>query len=143
QSARLDAQDAEIGFAGMNAPAEMPDGHFLGWQPGRLPVEMPKGLAWRLEPGSDLVLQAHLNPSGKPEDLQASIGLYFTDEAPTNTCFKMTLASFIIDIPAGAAEYVVEDDFVLPIDVQVLATLPHAHYLAKEMHGWATLPDGK
>jgi hypothetical protein len=143
QSARLDAQDPEVGFAGMNAPAEMPDGHFLGWQPGRLPVEMPHGLSWRLEPGSDLVLQTHLNPSGKPENLQAAIGLYFTNEAPTNKCFKMTLASFIIDIPPGQSEYVVEDDFVLPIDVQVLATFPHAHYLAKEMHGWATLPDGK
>jgi hypothetical protein len=143
QSRRLDAQDVEPGFPGMNAPAEMPDGHFLGWQPGRLPVEMPKGLAWRLEPGNDLVLQTHLNPSGKLEGLQASIGLYFTDEAPTNTCFKMTLASFIVDIPAGDANYVVEDSFVLPIDVDVLATLPHAHYLAKEMHGWATLPNGK
>jgi hypothetical protein len=143
QSRAVDARDEEVGFPGMNAPAEMPDGHFLGWQPGRLPMEAPKGLAWRLEPGNDIVFQTHLNPSGKPETLQANIGLYFTDQAPTNRCFKMTLASFILDIPAGEPNYVAEDNFKLPVDVQVIAVLPHAHYLAKEMHGWATLPSGE
>ncbi len=143
QSRRLDAQDAEPGFPGMNAPAEMPDGHMLGWQPGRTPTEGPPGLAWRLDPGADLVLQTHLNPSGKPEHLQASIGLYFTDQPPTNTCFKMTLASFVIDIPPGEQNYVAEDSFKIPVDLQILAVLPHAHYLAREMRGWATLPDGR
>jgi tetratricopeptide (TPR) repeat protein len=37
---------------------------------------------------------------------------------------------------------VVEDSFVMPVDAQVLAVFPHAHYLAREMRGWATLPDG-
>ena len=142
QSRRLDAQDAEPGFSGMNSPAEMPDGHFLGWQPGRLAAFVPEGLAWRLDPGNDLVVQAHLQPSGKPESLQFSVGLYFTDHPATNRCFKIALSSLVIDVPAGAQDYVVEDDYTLPIDVQVLAVLPHAHYLAKTMEGWATLPDG-
>lgn len=142
QSRRLDAEDAEPGFAGMNSPAKMPDGHFLGWQPGRLPTFLPDGLAWRLNAGDDLVIEMHLNPSGKPELLQAGIGLYFTDRPPTNTCFKMTLTSFVVDIPADAQNYVVQDSYQLPVDVNVLAVLPHAHYLAKEMRGWATLPNG-
>jgi len=142
QSRRLDAADAEPGFAGMNTPAEMPDGHFLGWQPGRLPAFVPNGLAWRLDAGNDLVLQTHLNPSGKPELLQPAIGLYFTDQPPTNTCFKLALTSLALDIPAGAQNYVVEDNYVLPVDAQVLAVLPHAHYLAREMQGWVTRPDG-
>jgi hypothetical protein len=142
ESRRRDAEDAESGFAGMNTPAEMPDGHFLGWQPGRLPTFVPDGLAWRLDVGNDLVLQTHLTPSGKPEILQLSIGLYFTDQPPTNTCFKLALTSLVVDIPAGAQDYVVEDSFVLPVDAQVLAVLPHAHYLAREMQGWATRPDG-
>ncbi len=142
QSRRLDAQDVEPGFAGMNPPAEMPDGHFLGWQPGRQPNFVPQGLAWRLDPGNDLVLQTHLNPSGRAEVLQPAIGLYFTDQPPTNACFKLALTSFVIDIPAGAQDYVVEDNYVLPTDVELLAVLPHAHYLAREMQGWATRPDG-
>jgi len=142
QSRRLDAEDVEPGFAGMNSPAKMPDGHFLGWQPGRLPTFLPDGLAWRLNPKDDLVVEMHLNPSGKPEQIQSSIGLFFTDRPPTNTCFKMALTSYTMDIPAGAQNYVVQDSYQLPADVSVLAVLPHAHYLAKEMHGWATLPNG-
>src|SRR5262249_49682063 len=132
QSRRLDAEDAEPGFPGMAAPAEMPDGHLLGWQPGRAPLSMPEGLAWRLDPGNDLVLQTHLSPSGKPETLQASIGLHLTDQPPTNTCFKIVLTSQAIDIPAGARDYVVKDEYTLPVDVEVLAVLPHAHYLARD-----------
>lgn len=139
---RLDAQDAAPGFGGMNSQAQMPDGQFLGWQPGRIDAFGPPGLPWRLNPGEDLVLEMHLNPSGKPEPVRPGVGLYFTDAAPTNTCFKMALASLSLDIPAGAREHVVEDSFTLPADVEVLAVLPHAHYLAKEMRGWATRPDG-
>ncbi|HKS38065.1 MAG TPA: tetratricopeptide repeat protein [Verrucomicrobiae bacterium] len=142
QSRRLDAEEVEPGFAGMNSPAKMPDGHFLGWQPGRLPTFLPDGLAWRLNPGDDLVVEMHLNPSGKPEQIQSGIGLFFTDRPPTNTCFKMALTSYTMDIPAGAQNYVVQDSYQLPADVSVLAVLPHAHYLAREMHGWATLPNG-
>jgi len=142
QSRLLDKQDVEPGFPGMSGPGEIPNGHFLGWQPGRMPAMGREGLAWRLEPGTDLVLQMHLNPSGKPETIQSSLGLYFTDQPPTNTCFKVPLTSWAINIPAGETNHVIEDSYVLPVDVAVLAVLPHAHYLAKEMKGWATLPDG-
>ncbi len=144
QSRRLDAQDAEPGFGGMALPpsAEMPGGHFLSWQPGRGPTRSPDGLAWPLEPNSDLILQAHLQPSGKPEIVRPSIGFYFTDQPPTNTAFKLVLSSIDIDIPAGTRNYEVQDSYVLPVDAQVLAVLPHAHYLAKEMHATAVLPNG-
>jgi mono/diheme cytochrome c family protein len=144
QSRRLDGADGQPGFSGMNVPDSvlMPDGHFMGWQPGKLPYEEPAGLAWTLQPGSDLVLQQHFRLSGKPESIQPKVGLYFTNQAPTNTCFKFLLTSIVLDIPPGIRDYVVTDDFVLPSDVQVLAVLPHAHYLCKEMQGFATLPDG-
>src|SRR5262249_52453574 len=73
---------------------------------------------------------------------QPSIGLYFTDQAPTNTAFRLNLNPLTIDIPPGATNYTVEDKYVLPIDVEVLEVLPHAHYLAKRMEGYAQLPDG-
>jgi tetratricopeptide (TPR) repeat protein/mono/diheme cytochrome c family protein len=144
QSRRLDEEDDGPGFTAMNPPvsAITPGGHFLGWQPGRLPTFVPEGLAWTLEPGSDLVVQMHLQPSGKPEQVQPEVGFYFTDRAPTNTPFKVGLSSFDIDIPAGATNYVIRDEYTLPIDAEVLAVLPHAHYLGKDLQGFATLPDG-
>ena len=36
----------------------------------------------------------------------------------------------------------VTDEFTLPIDVELLAIYPHAHYLGKDIQAFATLPDG-
>lgn len=134
--------ETEPGFPGMEAPAEMSAGQFLAWQPGKFPNPNPDGLSWILKKGSDLVLQVHLNKTGKQETLSSAIGLYFTDRAPTNTCFKMQLVSLALDFPADSWSNVVTDSFELPTDVQMLAVLTHAHYLAREMKGWAALPDG-
>lgn len=141
---KMDGQDGTPGFPGMALPegVEMPEGHFLGWQPGKLPAFEPEDMAWSLSPQSDLILQMHLRPSGKAEALACRLGLYFTDTPPSKTCFKLTLFNMLIDIPAGEKNYAVEDEFVLPVDSQVLGILPHAHYLCKRMEGVATLPDG-
>jgi tetratricopeptide (TPR) repeat protein len=48
-----------------------------------------------------------------------------------------------IDIPAGANHHVTTDSYVLPVNASVLAVQPHAHWLAREMRGYATLPDGR
>ena len=142
-SRALDEQDSTPGYDGIIVrSAVYPDGHFLGWTPGQAAPLLPAGLAWTLEPGSDLVVQLHLVPSGKPELIQPSIGLYFTDDPPTRTPVMMRLSNQHIDIPAGDARYLANDSFVLPVDVEVLAVQPHAHYLAREVTGIATLPDG-
>src|SRR5205823_592907 len=48
----------------------------------------------------------------------------------------------VIDIPPGEKDFLVTDDVKLPMDVNVLAIYPHAHYLGKLLEGYATLPDG-
>jgi tetratricopeptide (TPR) repeat protein len=47
-----------------------------------------------------------------------------------------------IDIPAGEPRYTVTDSYVLPVDVEVEAVQPHAHYRLRDARGDATLPDG-
>jgi len=138
---RLDARDAEPGFPGLMFPAET--GHFLGWQPGRLPSPVPDGLTWPLKPGDDLILQMHFSPSGKPEAVQARVGLYFTNQPPVRTPFRILLTSIRMDIPAGSTNVSVQDEYQLPVDVELRAILPHAHYLGRRIETWATLPDGK
>ena len=66
-SRRLDAEDSEPGYVGgMVQDAAYPPGHLLGWTPGQQPRPSPEGTAWRLEADSDLVVQLHLQPTGKP-----------------------------------------------------------------------------
>lgn len=144
ESRRLDAKDPEPGFGGMHAPpsAQSPDGFFLSWQPGKVASTNKQGLAWLLERNSDLVIQAHLQPTGKPEPVRFSVGLYFTDKPSPLLPMKIWMRSLGIDIPAGATNHIVEESYVLPVPVEVLAILPHAHYLGREMRARATLPDG-
>jgi tetratricopeptide (TPR) repeat protein len=142
-SRALDDADPAAGYEGLlSRSAVYPDGHFLGWTPGQLARALPKGLAWRLEPNTDLVVELHMQPTGKAEKVQPSIGFYFTDDPPERTPAMLRLGRQNIDIPAGASQYVVEDSIVLPVDVDVQAVQPHAHYLARDVRGTATLPDG-
>jgi tetratricopeptide (TPR) repeat protein/mono/diheme cytochrome c family protein len=142
-SRRFDEEDPAPGYDGLIAhSAGYPDGHFLGWTPGQAAPLLPKGLAWTLQPGSDLVVELHMQPSGKPELVQPSIGFYFGDDPPERTPAMLRLGRQNLDIPPNDSRYTSTDSFVLPVDVEVQAVQPHAHYLAREVRGTARLPDG-
>lgn len=142
-SRRLDAADAETGYSGGMVPdASYPPGYMLGWTPGQSPRPSPEGMAWRLEPGSDLVAQLHMQPTGKPEAVQVSVGFFFTDERPTRTPIGLRLGSETIEIAAGEREHAITDEYEMPVDVDLLAVQPHAHNLARLMEANATRPDG-
>ena len=143
-SRQLDHQDPAPGYEGPISPrAHYPDGHFLGWTPGQLPPLAEPGMAWRLEPGSDFVIQLHMQSTGRPESIQASVGLYFTDDPPVRTPTMLRLGRQSIDIPPGDARYVIRDRFTLPVGAELIGVQPHAHFRAKEINGFATFPDGR
>lgn len=144
ESRRLDQADPEPGFGGMiyGPSAHSPDGHFIGWTPGKMPFQAPADMAWELEPGTDFVLQLHLIPGGKPESVDASIGLFFSDRPPSKRPLMLRIGSLTIDIPAGDADYRIREQFRLPVDVDVLSVYPHAHYLGRRMQGDIVHPDG-
>lgn len=143
---RLEAKPGD-GFPGMDLIIDRnpfdPDSHFLFWKPGTVPYSEPAGLSWRLDPGNLLVLNTHLQPSGKTEEIAPSVGLYFTDEPPRRFPILVQLEhDGTLDIPAGDRDFVVSDEFRMPVDADVLAIYPHAHYLGKLLEAYATLPDG-
>jgi Tfp pilus assembly protein PilF len=144
---RLDAHDPGPGFGGMDVELESdsfePDSHFLFWKPGTAAVTEPADMAWRVDGQTDLVLNLHLQPSGKPEVIRPVVGLYFTDQAPSRHPMLVQLEhDGAIDIPAGARDFAVGDRYVVPVDVDVLGVYPHAHYLGRRVEAFATLPDG-
>lgn len=143
-SRRRDGADGQPGFDGMGArDAQDPEGHFLGWAPGRGPIVAPDGMPWRLERGTDLVLELHLIPAEQSVSVQPKIALYFADQPATDVPVMLRMGSKAIDIPAGEANYAIEDTFTLPADIELLSLYPHAHYLGKEMSVTATLPGGE
>lgn len=142
-SRRRDEADPAPGYDGLLAhSAVYPAGHFLGWTPGQVAPLVPDTMAWRIDRGTDLVVQLHLQPSGKPEVVAPTIGLFFGHHPPTTTPAVIRLGNQRIDIPAGEPDYVIADSYVLPVDVELHAVQPHAHYRARQVEGVATLPDG-
>ena len=141
----LDDADPEPGYVGtmdVFSKAHSPDGHFLAWTPGKVPYAGTDAMSWRLDRGTDLVLQLHMLPTGKEERIQPRVGFYFSDRAPELLPFVLRLGSQTLDIPAGESAYSIEDEYELPIAVELLSIYPHAHYLGKEMKVWAELPGG-
>lgn len=118
------------------------DGHFLFWKPGSVPQE--ESISWQLDPGNNLVLNVHMQPDGKPETIRPVVGLYFTDQKPNKFPLLLQLEhDGALNIPPGARDFTIGDDFKLPRDAGVLAVYPHAHYLGHFLEAYATLPSGE
>ncbi len=144
-----EGEGGQPGFPGMDVSTEArsdsfdPDSHFLFWKPGSVLQPEPDDMSWRLDPGTDLIINMHLQPSGKEEVLQPVIGLYFASHpARLHPMLVQLEHDGALDIPPGDRGFAVEDHLTLPAGVEVLAIYPHAHYLGKHFDAWATLPDG-
>jgi len=135
----LDRADPGPGFGTMDGAQVQ---NVYGWSPGKVPTLEASDNAWTLNPGTDFVLLLHMIAGAKSETVQPMIGLFFSDTPPTHTPISVKLEAHGIAIPPGESNYVVEDSYVLPVDVDAVSIYPHAHYLGKEMRGTATLPDG-
>ncbi|MGH9585274.1 MAG: hypothetical protein ACRD4O_20345, partial [Bryobacteraceae bacterium] len=143
-----EGQGDQPGFMSMNLEIESdrfdPEGHFPLWKPGTAPAAEIDGMPWRLRKGSDLVLNMHMIPDGKPHKIQPTVGLCFTDKPPTKHPILIELHNTqAINIPPGDKHFVVTDQVTLPLDVEVFAVYPHAHYLGKDLEGYAILPGGE
>ena len=123
--------------------AEFPDGHIVNWSPGNVPFKGIPGMGWRLDSGTDLVLRLHLRPSGKEEEVQVSIGLYFLAEPPTLRPHLLKLGRGSIEIRASQKDQATEQSYELPVEVDALSIYPQANHLCKEMTVKARLPDGR
>ena len=141
----LDDSDPEPGFSvGMGTGSGRdPDGHWLGWTPGKQAVLREEKYAWPLPPASDLVIELHMLPTGKPEPLKCEFAFYYSDTPPTDLPAIVRMGPTTIDIAPNQRDYEHTDQFKIPVDVELLNIYPHAHLIAQKMQSFATFPDGK
>ncbi len=135
-------RDTGSGYPCFGTPGFLPARGLGGWTPGSVPFQTPADIPELLSGGADLVLQIHYHPDGKPETDRTRVGIYFTTRKPTRRAFDIPLGSNRIDIAAGDRAYKVTDHFTIPVAVDAIGINPHAHYVCKEMYGYAVLPDG-
>ena len=137
---KRDGVDGTPGYAGMEpGDVQAPDGFYLVWTPGQAPTAPLPGQAWRIDGDTDLVVQLHMQPTGKPETVRPSIALYFTDVAPTVPRMTLRIGDRPIDIAPGAS-FTMRDEVTLPVDAELLALFPHLHYLGRTVRVSAKLP---
>jgi hypothetical protein len=135
-------RDTGNGYPCFGTPGFLPARGLGGWTPGKQPVPAPPGMAETLYPRADLVLQVHYHPTGKPETDRTRVAVYFTPDKPRRRLTDIGLGTNRIDIPPGDANYRVTDHFTVPVAVEVIGVIPHAHYICKDMRAYAVLPGG-
>lgn len=142
-----DAADPAPGYNGMGRS----NGQFRylgGWDLGTQVGPVGYGLAWLLPKGSDLVIQVHYHPTGKPAEDRSAVGFHISEKPTARPWTIVPVPPFFgilngISIPAGEREYIKQNSMVLPVDVEAIAVNAHAHYLGKRMEMTATLPNGE
>lgn len=143
QARRLDEQDPGPGYSRAGGVGFIPTGGLGGWSPGVTPRHLPGGVARPVKAGADLILQVHFHPSGKVEQEQASVGIYFSKEAKPRTLQSFMHLSGPINIKPGDSHYTVDGSFVTPGNVTLIGVTPHAHLVCKEIKVDATFPSGE
>jgi hypothetical protein len=144
KSRKQDADDPAPGFKGsLVLPGRMLPGSLSAWVPGRDPLPLPDGFSLPWPEGTDLIVQLHLHPSGKPATEKSSVGLYLTDAPPRRTMVDLTLIDKKIDIPAGERNYRTRDEHTLPSAMDVFGIFPHMHMIGREIRITAHPPAGE
>lgn len=109
--------------------------------------EIVEGTPWSfpspflLRQGSSIVVQVYFQATGEEEEERPQLGLYFAADPPQTPMVTLSLGTAKLELPAGE-KTTVTSSFELPVGAEIVGVLPHAHRLAKEIEGWATLPDG-
>jgi hypothetical protein len=135
-------RDTGHGYPCFGTPGFLPALGLGGWTPGALPAQNPPDIPELLHANADLVLQVHYHPTGRPETDRTRLALYFTDQPPKRRLMDIPLGSARIDIPPGERAYKVTDHFTIPVEVDAIGVIPHAHYVCRSMYAYAVLPDG-
>jgi peroxiredoxin len=141
---RRDRTEAGAGFSGwFGGPVlELPYPGIGAWTPGMTARLAPDGVGRVIPRGSDIAIEVHYHPVGKPTSDRSSVGLFFAKKPTTKTMSGYSLSTDRIDIPAGEKRHRIIQSTRLKADVHLYTVVPHAHYLCREFRLAATLPDG-
>jgi mono/diheme cytochrome c family protein len=141
-AARKLAASGNGSYPCFGGPRVAASGLLGGWAPGTIVEPGDPKLSIPVKKGTDLVLQIHYHPSGKPETDTSSVGVIYGDP-PSKGRTSLLMINTNIDIPPGESQYVVKSAMTMPQDVEVSGIFPHAHWLCKDMKLDARLPDGQ
>ena len=112
------------------------------YTPGNSGGVLPEGMAKLVKAGSDLVLEIHYTPNGKPASDVEQVGMIFAKSPPAKRVLTLQLDNGDFTIPAGDPDYRVSAWGTLPNDALLLGFLPHMHLRGKAFEYMLIHPDG-
>jgi hypothetical protein len=113
------------------------------YTPGQQPMTCPPGMAKRIPAGSDIVLQMHYTPTGKPVADRTSVGMVFLREKPARRVLTLQIDTTDFRIPPGESNHRVSASGTLPHDALLLSLFPHLHLRGKAAEYEIVEPGGR
>jgi hypothetical protein len=122
------------------------DYFYHGWVPGNFPVMYPDGIAKRLPPSSDLIMNVHYSPTPVEETDNAKVAFYLSNEKPDRVAKTYILKEDDISngpltISAGEKKTFYLRSPTLKQDISLISLLPHMHMLGKTFRAFVITPD--
>ncbi len=148
-AAALDAQTPEYGYVASGSIGNLAQLSFLGQQlpgyvPGSQPTVFNNGMAQRIGPNSDLVVQVHYAPTTADEPDSSTFNLFFADKPASRNVrsyimlpFNLRNGPFVINANSVREFHGV---YKTPVDVSLLGIAPHCHLLGKNWRIFAITP---
>ena len=121
----------------------MSSGSLGAYTPGQPPVQYRPGRALLVKAGSDLVLEMHYTPNGKPAKDRTKVGFIFAREKPTEMVRRFTIVNTRFEIPPGNPNYRVDAEATLRTDMKLIALHAHMHLRGKAAEFRVVMPNGE
>jgi mono/diheme cytochrome c family protein len=131
------------GYTCFGGPGEPIHGGLGGWAPGNLPSKLDEGLGRSLPAKSDIIIQVHYHPRGKPETDRTRIGLYFSKMPIKQVMHASAALNPELELPPGQSNIEIKAAWPIPVDLIAHSVTPHMHLLGRDMLMTIVYPDGK
>jgi hypothetical protein len=131
------------GYSCFGGPGEPIHGGLGGWAPGNQPSFLPDGIGRSLPKQSDVIVQVHYHPRGKPETDRSKIGLYFSKKPVKQVIHWGFVLNPGLELPPGQSNIEVKAMWEVPVDVTAHSVAPHMHLLGHDMQISVKFPDGR
>ena len=115
----------------------------VGYAPGMPSPSLEKDQGILMPAGSDIVLEMHYTPNGKPAKDLTRVGVLFASEVPKQRVLATAVVNSKFTIPAGAANHPVEGKFTIHSPMLLTSLTPHMHLRGKAFQFRAVYPTGE
>lgn len=113
------------------------------YAPGDMPSVFPPGVAKRLPAGATLEIQVHYTPIGTPRFDRSLIGIKLARGPIERMAVTRGVSNRNLVLAPGARDVVLEAEYTLNDDVELLSLTPHMHYRGRSFEYTAVYPDGR